>query len=207
MRETILLKAREMFTTFGIRNVTMEELANHLGISKKTIYIWFDHKDDLVKEVFSFPLESAQQACIQIEHSSENAVHEVFLVYQALQPLFGTLSNRMLHDLKKYYDTTYQELKRFVRHFLRHLIRDNLSRGCREKLYRENIEVEFLSDFKMATLFVVYTQDLISDMEYHPAVIQESLFNVFFHGIISPLGKYLFDQYSHQMYGVNDSFN
>ncbi|HEX6193727.1 MAG TPA: helix-turn-helix domain-containing protein, partial [Chitinophagaceae bacterium] len=50
-KERIQNKAEELFMQFGIRSVSMDDIANNLGMSKKTVYQYFVDKDELVEAV------------------------------------------------------------------------------------------------------------------------------------------------------------
>ena len=50
MKQRIQLKARELFMRYGFRSVTMDEIAGQIGISKKTLYQFFEDKDALLKQ-------------------------------------------------------------------------------------------------------------------------------------------------------------
>ena len=63
MEDRILLKARDLMFQTGIRQVTMDDLATQLGISKKTIYQYYKDKDDLVKAVVGFELKKHASLC------------------------------------------------------------------------------------------------------------------------------------------------
>ena len=67
MVERILLKARDLMLQSGLRQVTMDDLAQELGISKKTIYQYYKDKDDLVKAVVNLELKNHQTSCVACE--------------------------------------------------------------------------------------------------------------------------------------------
>ncbi len=51
-KEKILLGAKKLFLRLGLRNVTLDDICRELGISKKTLYLHFEDKNDLVKQIF-----------------------------------------------------------------------------------------------------------------------------------------------------------
>ena len=57
-KEYILKQIRELYLKFGIKSVTMDDVASEFGISKKTLYQYFEDKADLVQQVIDFYLKS-----------------------------------------------------------------------------------------------------------------------------------------------------
>ena len=84
MEERILIKAQELMFQTGVKHVTMDDLANQLGISKKTIYQYFKDKDALVSSVVAQELDNHAQLCNQCKQQADNAVHEIFLLMKVI---------------------------------------------------------------------------------------------------------------------------
>ena len=76
-QERIVSKAHELFMRYGIRSVSMDEVANQLGMSKKTIYQFYADKDALVEDVICIETNSNQAACLLHKQKSENPIHEM----------------------------------------------------------------------------------------------------------------------------------
>ena len=55
----LIERAGLVFMKLGVRSVTMDDIANHLGISKKTLYNHFNDKSHLVREIISLRIESS----------------------------------------------------------------------------------------------------------------------------------------------------
>ena len=78
-KERIRQKADELFMKYGIRSVSMDDIANALGMSKKTIYQYFVDKDELVDSVVEFDINSMQTDCLALIKDAHDAVQEIFL--------------------------------------------------------------------------------------------------------------------------------
>src|SRR6188768_2422393 len=77
--EKILYKAYELFKRYGVRSVTMDEIAGQCGVSKKTVYQFFEDKDTLVESIMTAMIDKSQKTCTLQQEAAENAVHEIFL--------------------------------------------------------------------------------------------------------------------------------
>ena len=103
-----------MFQT-GVKHVTIDDLANHLGISKKTIYQYFKDKDALVSSVVEFELANHALICNQSMQAADNAVHEIFLLMAVIQEMFNRMNPLALFEIEKYYPDAFEKIKNHLR--------------------------------------------------------------------------------------------
>ena len=87
VKERILAKAADLFLRYGIRSITMDEIAAQLGISKKTIYQFFTDKDDMVSAVIDVEIRKNEDECNLSRDQAENAVHQIFLALESLEEM------------------------------------------------------------------------------------------------------------------------
>ena len=112
MKERIQQKAEELFRRYGIRSVTMDEIAGQLGISKKTIYQFYEDKDELVKDIFKAITDHNKEKCIQIRSSSENAIHEQYLSSDVAQEIFANMNSSLLFDLNRFHPNVFADYEK-----------------------------------------------------------------------------------------------
>ena len=127
---------------FGIRSVSMENMAEALGMSKKTLYQYFADKDELVVEVVKRHTDVVRQQCEQIAQEAQDAIHEIFLIMERVMEDFRNMNPMVLFDLQKYHPMGFQRFNEYKNQFLLDFIRCNIQRGIREGLYRDNIQLE-----------------------------------------------------------------
>ena len=92
LKERIKQKADELYRRYGVKSVTMDEIATQLGVSKKTIYQCFSDKNELVDEVIADILEYNRNFCTTSRGKAQNAIHEVFLAMQSLESMFANMN-------------------------------------------------------------------------------------------------------------------
>ena len=90
IQERIRQKADELFRRYGIRSVTMDEIATQLGMSKKTIYQYFTDKDQLVDAVAVDEIHYSQECCMKDAADSANAIEEIFRVMEFVEVMLET---------------------------------------------------------------------------------------------------------------------
>ena len=92
-----------MFMQYGIRSVSMDDIATQLGMSKKTLYQYYSDKDELVDAVLTAILEGNQSQCTADRQKAENAVHEVFLAFEMTTGTIFKYEPVVVFDLEKYH--------------------------------------------------------------------------------------------------------
>src|SRR5438067_1363648 len=139
MKDRIKQKADELFKSYGIKSVTMDDIANRLGVSKKTIYHSFADKDELVDEVVGDLLTYNQACCNRDRAKAKDAIHEVFLAMEMVQQMFQDMNPVILYDMERNHPGTYQKFLQHKHKFLFQVIKENIERGKMEELYRQDI--------------------------------------------------------------------
>ena len=103
MREKILQKAAEMFLNLGFKSVTMDDIANEIGISKKTIYAHFDTKTKLVEAVTFYLFNMISNGIDEINARKLNAIEELFAVKSFIGEHLKDEKSSPFYQLQKYY--------------------------------------------------------------------------------------------------------
>jgi AcrR family transcriptional regulator len=198
LTQRIQEKAHELYRKFGLRSVTMDEIAASLGISKKTIYTFFADKDALVDAVILSELELNQLQCDKDKAKATNAIHEVFLALEMMEKTFADMNPSLINDLKKYHPKSYEKFETFKNKYLYNIIKTNIERGIAEALYRPDIHVELMTIHRLESMMMVFNLDLLFTKNFKLAEIHEQLVCHFLYGIASLKGNKLITKYSEQ---------
>ena len=140
--ERIKHKAKELFMQFGLKSVSMDDIANGLGISKKTIYLFYADKDALVDDVIASLINHNQECCEIDKKTSDNAIHEIFLAMDFIMEIFRSMNPSLIFDMQKYYPAAFQKFSKHKNDYLYGVIKSNLERGISEELYRADLKVD-----------------------------------------------------------------
>src|SRR4029078_5758418 len=95
-KERILVKSHELFNRYGIRSVSMDDIAAQLGMSKKTLYQYYTDKDELVNAVFDIILSVNKNNCTECIKKGETAIHELFLSFDIMEEMLKTMNPAVL---------------------------------------------------------------------------------------------------------------
>jgi AcrR family transcriptional regulator len=196
VKERILQKATDLFMRYGIRSITMDEIATQLGISKKTIYQFFTDKDEIVEAVIDMEVKRNEDECLGYRINSENALHEIFIAVEELEELLKAMNPLLLYDLEKHHPRAYKKIRDYKYQFLYRMIRENLEKGISEELYRPDMNIDIVTKSRIETAFLVFNQDIFPHSRYKVSEVNYELAILFLHGITTDKGKLLIEKYS-----------
>lgn len=196
-KDRIATKAHELFLRYGIRSISMDEIAAHLGISKKTIYQSFEDKDSLVEAVIELEIQENMHDCNLCKGQSDNAIHEVYLAMDMVQEMLKGMNPSIIFDLEKYHPKAFRKMHEHKNDFFSRITKENIERGIEEGLYRADINADILSRFRVGTMFMILAPDVLLS-KYNPAVILKEMTENFLFGIATQKGTELIQQYKQQ---------
>jgi len=183
MEIKILNTASDLFLSLGFKSVTMDDLANEMGISKKTIYKYFSNKEELVEATTTFVHNHISETICQITTQGLNAISENFAIKIAFKNIFKKSKTSPMFQLKKYYPKTYKNLIDNEFEMFKECIGSNLEKGINEGYYREDINKDIVLKFYFILVFGLHDNDIfnlenydlneldIKSLEYHTRAI------------------------------------
>jgi AcrR family transcriptional regulator len=198
LAENIMIKSYELFKRYGIRSVTMDEIAVQCGMSKKTVYQAFEDKDSLVSAIMEHNIISAETNCKKAQHESENAIHEIFLSLDWVREMFEGVNPILLFDLRKYHSNIFKKLEDHKRGFLHDIFRKNFERGIEEGLYRNDIKIDILVPLRIHTMTLVYEYDLFPTNKYSLYDIDREISLHELYGAATAKGVIFIEKYKQQ---------
>ncbi len=197
-RGRIRSKASEMFMRWGVRSVSMDDIANGLGASKKTLYQYFSDKDELVDAVVEQLVTENEYTCDCDRLEAANAVEEVFKAMDMVEVMFRNMNPSILYDLQKYHLKAFNRFLKHKNDYLFSIVRSNLERGIEEELYRDDINVELLSRFRVESMMMFFNPDFYGKQKSNFAKVQQEIMEHFLFGVSSMKGHKLILKYSQE---------
>lgn len=194
-RERIVQGAEELFMKYGIKSITMDEIAAHLSMSKKTIYQCFKDKDELVCEVCDIHMRHEIEEMNRIVDESSNAIEEIFKMSIFIRDMSSKMNPSVLFDLRKYHPKAWAIYEEHKQECMHGSIIRNLQHGKDEGYYRADINVEILGRLRMQQVEWGLDPTVFPSSSYTLYEIQAQLFTHFLFGVITPSGWELFQQY------------
>lgn len=189
LEEKIIKDSKALFMKYGIKSVSMDDIAKQLGISKKTIYQYFSNKADLLSQVLQQHTSNEKCEFENIKEDSEDAIDEIVkMARYAIEQLKG-LSPHTVYDLQKYYGDSYKAWEKFHRRYVFDLIKENMLRGIQEKLYRSDINADFIAKIYIEMINVLTDRDKFPMFDKHFDKLYLQFINYHLRGVVSDLGS------------------
>jgi len=195
IRDRIKQKADELYRRYGIKSVTMDEIATQMGVSKKTIYHSFSDKNELVDAVIVDMLDYNRQCCQSDRKKSLNAIHEVYLAMEMLQVVFDNMNPSILFDIERNYPVTFAKFKEYKYNFLFEMVKENIERGKKEELYRSEVNNDVAAKIRLETMLLPFDEELFPKNKFSLITVQQQLIEYFLFGIASLKGYKLITKY------------
>lgn len=195
MRERILDTALRLFRTFGIKSITMQDIARDCGISKKTVYEYFVDKQQLVEEVTVFMVSSHGANMEVCSLNGKDAIDELVSSLRFTEILVKTINPVLLHELEKYHPSAWKTIADFKSNYVITMIRNNLERGIKEGLYRSNINLRIMSYMRLMQLDAAFHPETYPATEFDLHEVMYQVTEHYIRGIATPEGQRLTDKY------------
>lgn len=190
----ILSRAKELFSRYGVRSISMDDVASELGRSKKTIYQHVSNKEDLLRKLFLWEFEQIQARFADIYNRNLNAIDEMVEIHKFIASQHESYNAPMEYDLKKYYPALFHEIIHTAHATRRKTLIANMEKGKREGLYRPDIVPEAIAMLYFSG-FECQKPEGIDGCQGIPArTILREAFLYHLHGICSPKGLELLYQ-------------
>lgn len=186
--------SQKLFMRYGIRSITMDDVARELSISKKTLYQYVADKDDLVKKTISIHLEEIDQMVQTVMSKEENAIQQILKIADMMILLHNEVSEGLLFDLKKFHPETFDLLTEHRERTMFVQVTNNLSTGIKQKLYRKDIPVELTASMYMNLVYTSIDGHVGHSKNKSFPEKYAALINYHFHAICTEEGLQYFNK-------------
>ncbi|MDF1571670.1 MAG: TetR/AcrR family transcriptional regulator [Bacteroidales bacterium] len=192
--ERILNSALSLYSKYGIKSITMDDLCRELGISKKTLYRHVTDKQDLIRKVIDYEIELQRKSMEKMFRSEMNAIDELMHVNKQIHLSQSIHSPTFYFDLKKYYPAIYNEWVEYKRKKLYEMIMRNLEKGVAEGLFRQDMDARVISKLHVARVEMLHASGIVDEEELSAGRFIDEIFKYHIHGICNDKGLKYFRQ-------------
>ncbi len=195
-KDRIRVAAHDLVMKYGIRTVSMDDIAAQVGMSKKTLYQYYSDKDELIKAVVEAIIEENRCECCSHVERADDAIHEVFLAMDMMVEMFRDMNPVILYELQKYHPATFQIFQKHKSEFLYQSLMQNIKRGQAEELYRLDINPEILCKYRMEAMFIPFNPDFQRSLNKYTLLdLEEQIILNFLFGLVNLKGHRLASKY------------
>lgn len=194
----IIEKSFELFQKYGIKSVTMDDLSTELGMSKKTLYQYFNDKADLVSKIVFFEFNRKSQQIEKVLNGDGNALEQLLALNKFMHKEHKNYKPGMLFDLKKYFPEVYQSFSKAKRDFMYASFIKNLIKGKEEGIYRQDLDENIIAKLHLFRNENIIENDIFTFDEITSSKFVNEIFNYHLHGIVNEQGLKILKENSKQ---------
>ena len=194
LRDKILLGAFDLYMKYGIKSVSMDDIASKLGVSKKTIYQLIENKKDLVKTVILRYMEKDEVEINAIAKNADNAIDEMVSITRHILFFLRNMKPSLIFDLQKYHPESWELIGKQHFTFIHVIIQANIERGIKEKLYRSEVNADIITRFFTKVSECVVDENIFPLKEFRHTDLFVQHVNYHMRGIVNEEGRILLNK-------------
>jgi TetR/AcrR family transcriptional regulator, cholesterol catabolism regulator len=189
IRQRILLHARTQFMKYGLRNVSMDDFARDLGMSKKTIYQIFPDKAAIIYAVFKEQCEMEKQVFQHFHTTAKDVLTEWVLILQYTLRTLKAVTPLLIFEAQKYYPEAWSLNRQMEEEFHLPMIQQYIEKGKAEGIFRDNVKPDIAARMRMATIDMMLDDKWFPSHQYDLAAIMEQTSELFLFSLLSEKGR------------------
>ncbi|MBN2347613.1 MAG: helix-turn-helix transcriptional regulator [Bacteroidales bacterium] len=195
LKDRIIKEAFELFVIYGIRSVTMDQIAGHLGISKRTLYETFKDKNDLLKVGMKFFLTNKKTQALEIVNSATNVVEAIYTFGKWGEDTKRKISPLFFEDIRKYYPEVHELF------FTKNKIRDYtithtlILKGIDQGVFRKDLDADLVNNYVHELMNIIHNEAVFPKTQYSEKEIFKNIIMPYFIGVCTKKGQQLIEQY------------
>lgn len=186
--DLILSESLRLFMKYGIRSISMDDIAKELGISKKTIYQYVANKTELVEKVLAYMAEQEKIVCMDGDRSKMNAIDILLAVSRNVSRQLKEFNPINAFELQKYYPVIFREFVIRKRDHVFMQIKQNFEQGIAEGLYRDDLNIELVARLYIQKLEDVHNREFLESVNFGFEKVFEVMFDNHIRGIANAEG-------------------
>lgn len=182
------MKASEVYMKYGVKSMTMDEMARQLGVSKKTLYLHVNDKNDLVEQCMLLKHEDEKQHMADIIAKTDNAIEQMLYISQFIISQLQHIHPSIFFDLAKYHPNVMSMMECHKDEFICGCIEQNLVNGINQGLYRKNLNSKVISAIYVGTVDLVMSGELMTASKLDASQVYSEIFRYHIRGCANEQG-------------------
>jgi AcrR family transcriptional regulator len=192
IKEKIQKGAEELFMRYGVRSISMDDIARHLSVSKKTLYQHFADKEDIVTVTCRAHLERDAEQFAGIRKTARNAIEELVQLSVHIKRNMQDMNPSLLFDLQKYHPKAWKVWLNHKNKFIREAVVRNLRQGMEEGYFREDMDPEVIASVRLELVQLAFNEEIFPSETFKLSDVQMQIFDHFVFGLLTDRGRKLY---------------
>lgn len=193
--DKILEEARGLFLQFGLKTVSMDDIARSVGVSKKTIYQHYKDKNAIIAKVVKTHFDRQKELIIETTTDTENCIEELYEMSKCMRMSVESVNPAVMYDLERFYPKMFKIFIKFKYEFILEHLKNTLVRGMKEGYFREDINVDIIATLRMAQVQFSFDPEIYPKEKFNFQEVHQQLFKHFALGLLTDNGRVLFKHY------------
>lgn len=189
-RKIYINKAIAVFKQDGLR-ISLDEVAGKMGITKKTLYNHFSSKDELLKECIQSISSDFQEAAKELDNKDRSAIENMRCAFSQINHFFDVLSPVFFYDIMRLNPNQAMSEHLVGSGLFQQKVELNLRQGIEEGVYRDDLNVEFVSRYMSYSIFGFYINSLVNHNPYISKSYFQDITTFTLRSLVSERAKHL----------------
>ena len=189
VRKKIIAGAENLFTKYGVRSISMDDIARHLAVSKKTLYQHFEDKEDIVMSAVQSYIERLMVEFDVVHTAAADAIDELSKVSACLKRAVSEINPALMFDLEKYHPRAWQVWTEYKKKFMRDSVVRNLRQGVEEGYFRPELDFGIMATMRMELVQLAFDDRVFPPTQFNITDVQLQLFDHFVYGLLTDKGR------------------
>lgn len=190
VRERIIAAAHNHLFSYGYSALTMDDLARELGVSKKTLYVHFRSKDEIVESILdAFAADVRAMADGLFADNDQPFAKKFRQLGEAMMKRFSKLTPHMLRDLQRFAPKLYVKIDEMRRKNIPYVFGQVIREGQAAGAVRADVDPQLAIEFWRCAITSLMQPEAMERLAMGPDKIFKNAINLFFAGLLTPAGR------------------
>ena len=198
--DKILSAAIELFRQYGFKTITMDDIARRAGVSKKTLYLHFANKNEVVGETIAWYKGKISENCGATMEQSDNPIEAMVRIMEMFDQINRQMNPLALLELERFFPQVFKDFRDSMVEKDVQNIKANIEKGIEDGYYRPEIDAEFMARYRMELSLLMYHPTLLINDRFNLQFVGREVSEHFLYGIMTPKGEKLYQKYKEQYF-------
>lgn len=188
--QRIVTAARSHFFTHGFRNVTMDDLAEELGMSKKTLYASYPSKAALLRAVILDKFRSIEMDLDRV--TTENATDMLVVLHELLacvQRHAEEIQPPFVRDIRREAPEMFDLVQSRRRAVIQRYFGKLFDNGRRAGIFRKDIPTRMMIEILLSATEAIINPPKMAELGLTPKTGFVTVISVILEGVLSDKGR------------------
>jgi len=194
----ILSASIELFSQYGFKTITMDDIARRAGISKKTLYQHFANKQEVVQESVTWYKNNTTQSCEAVLCATENAVEAMVKMMAFFDNVYKRINPMAMFEMQRFFPEAYKTFRDLLMERDVAMMQENIALGIKEGHYREGLNAGLMARYRLETSLLILQPSLLVNDRTDLMSVALEVGEHFMYGIMTEKGVQLYLKYKEQ---------